>query len=131
MVKRDRKTERNRQIFIDRLCGLQYKAIGDKHGISITRVRQIIKAVENNGGVDLLESKILYIGRYPQDLCDYLDNHGYLFDIDCNSDSNQVEFKIWGRRITSQIKCLREAADDSLCKNNSRHIPAASGSSRV
>ena len=39
----------------------------------------------------------------------------------------------WNRQNMEKLakRMEQEAADDSLCKNNSRHIPAASGSSRV
>ena len=44
MKKRNRKTERNKDICALRRDGLSYRMIGEKYGISITRVRQIIDA---------------------------------------------------------------------------------------
>ena len=68
MVKRNRKTKRNKNIYALRRIGISYKNIAQYYGLSIIRVRQIIEA--------------------------------------------------------------QEAADDSLCKDNSRQVQAASGSRR-
>lgn len=42
-MKRNRKTERNREICRLRREGLSYKAIAEEFGISIIRVRQILE----------------------------------------------------------------------------------------
>ena len=42
MVKRNRKTERNKQIVAYRKAGVSYRQIAEHFGISIIRVRQII-----------------------------------------------------------------------------------------
>ena len=42
MVKRNRKTERNREIVAYRKAGVSYRQIAEHFGISIIRVRQII-----------------------------------------------------------------------------------------
>ena len=44
MVKRNRKTERNKQILKERENGDFYSVIAKRHNISIIRVRQIIDA---------------------------------------------------------------------------------------
>lgn len=43
MKKRNRKTERNKEICLLRQQGATYKAIAEKYGISICRVRQILE----------------------------------------------------------------------------------------
>lgn len=43
MKKRNRKTERNKEICLLRQQGDTYKAIAEKFGISICRVRQILE----------------------------------------------------------------------------------------
>ena len=44
MVKRNRKTDRNRKILEERTNGDYYRTIAERHGLSIIRVRQIIEA---------------------------------------------------------------------------------------
>lgn len=46
MKKRNRKTERNKEICLLRQQGLYLKQIADRYGISITRVRQILEREE-------------------------------------------------------------------------------------
>ena len=46
MVKRKRKTRRNRNIYALRKLGISYRNIAEHHGLSIIRVRQIIEAQE-------------------------------------------------------------------------------------
>ena len=46
MKKRNRKTERNREIYELRQSGAYYRQIAEKYGISICRVRQIIEVEE-------------------------------------------------------------------------------------
>lgn len=55
MVKRNRKSKRNTKIFLQRLGGMTYKEIALDHGISISRVRQIIEA----------ESLLHQVATYP------------------------------------------------------------------
>ena len=43
-MKRNEKTERNRNIYINHIEGLSYRKIAENNGISIIRVRQIIEA---------------------------------------------------------------------------------------
>lgn len=43
-MKRNEKTERNRQIYQSREKGMYYKDIAKAHGISVTRVIQILEA---------------------------------------------------------------------------------------
>lgn len=43
-MKRNEKTERNRNIYINRIEGMSYRKIAENNGISIIRVRQIIEA---------------------------------------------------------------------------------------
>lgn len=47
MVKRNRKTERNKEIVAYRNAGASYRQIAEHFGISIIRVRQIIEAWGN------------------------------------------------------------------------------------
>lgn len=44
--KRNRKTDRNREIYAMRKAGAFYRQIAERYGISIIRVRQIIEAQE-------------------------------------------------------------------------------------
>lgn len=44
--KRNRKTDRNKEIYALRQAGAYYRQIAEKYGISIIRVRQIIEAQE-------------------------------------------------------------------------------------
>lgn len=46
LKKRNRKTERNEQIYALRRSGAYYRQIGERFGISITRVRQILEVME-------------------------------------------------------------------------------------
>lgn len=46
MKKRNRKTERNKEICLLRQQGATYKAVAEKYGISICRVRQILEREE-------------------------------------------------------------------------------------
>ena len=46
MVKRNRKTKRNQNIYALRRMGITYKNIAQYYGLSIIRVRQIIEAQE-------------------------------------------------------------------------------------
>lgn len=46
MKKRNRKTERNKEICLLRQQGATYKAIAERFGISICRVRQILEREE-------------------------------------------------------------------------------------
>ena len=46
LKKRNRKTERNEQIYALRKDGAYYRQIGERFGISITRVRQILEVME-------------------------------------------------------------------------------------
>ena len=49
MVKRNRKTRRNKNIYALRRIGISYRVIAEYHGLSIIRVRQIIEAQEAAG----------------------------------------------------------------------------------
>lgn len=55
MKKRKRKTERNMEICRLRQQGMTYKAIAEKYGISICRVRQILEVWDekDTGGKDI------------------------------------------------------------------------------
>lgn len=46
MVKRNRKTKRNQNIYALRRIGITYRNIAEHYGLSIIRVRQIIEAEE-------------------------------------------------------------------------------------
>lgn len=46
LKKRNRKTERNKEIYALRQQGMTYRAIAERHLISIIRVRQIIEVME-------------------------------------------------------------------------------------
>ena len=46
MVKRNRKTRRNKNIYALRRIGITYRNIAQYYGLSITRVIQIIEAQE-------------------------------------------------------------------------------------
>ena len=46
MVKRNRKTKRNKNIYALRRMGITYRNIAQYYGLSIIRVRQIIEAQE-------------------------------------------------------------------------------------
>lgn len=46
MKVRNRKTERNKEIYALRKAGVYYRKIAEQYGISIIRVRQIIEAEE-------------------------------------------------------------------------------------
>lgn len=46
LKKRNRKTDRNREIYAMRKAGAFYRQIAERYGISIIRVRQIIEAQE-------------------------------------------------------------------------------------
>ncbi len=46
LKKRNRKTDRNKEIYALRKEGSHYRQIAEKYGISIIRVRQIIEAQE-------------------------------------------------------------------------------------
>lgn len=46
LKKRNRKTERNKEIYALRQQGATYKAIAEKYQICVTRVTQIIEAEE-------------------------------------------------------------------------------------
>lgn len=46
LKKRNRKTERNKEIYALRQQGATYKAIAEKYQICVTRVTQIIEAQE-------------------------------------------------------------------------------------
>ena len=48
-VKRKRKTKRNKEILALRRSGAYYRQIGERFGISITRVRQILEVMEAAG----------------------------------------------------------------------------------
>ncbi len=56
---RNRKTERNKEIYALRKAGAYYHQIAEQYGISIIRVRQIIEAEEAkhcpNCGVKMVE----------------------------------------------------------------------------
>lgn len=56
---RNRKTERNKEIYALRKAGAYYHQIAEQYGISIIRVRQIIEAEEAkhcpNCGADMRE----------------------------------------------------------------------------
>jgi len=52
MKVRDRKTERNKEIYALRKSGVIYRQIAEQFGISIIRVRQIIEAEEAKKGDD-------------------------------------------------------------------------------
>ena len=103
---RAEKTERNKAIFLDRLSGMYYKTIAEKHGISVARVIQVIDDVERKDKVNLLDTTINYQGRHPEYLVDYLKEHGYKFDIHSGDLGEPLTFKIWGRSITPEIKVL-------------------------
>lgn len=47
--KRNRKTDRNKEIYALRKAGAYYRQIGERYGISITRVRQILEVMEAAG----------------------------------------------------------------------------------
>ena len=46
LKKRNRKTDRNKEIYALRKEGFHYRQIAERYGISIIRVRQIIEAQE-------------------------------------------------------------------------------------
>ena len=58
---RNRKTERNKEIYALRKAGAYYHQIAEQYGISIIRVRQIIEAEEAkhcpNCGTKMVESQ--------------------------------------------------------------------------
>jgi Mor family transcriptional regulator len=43
-----KKTQRNRQVYSDKLSGMRNKAIAHKHGISVYRVYEILKNMNFN-----------------------------------------------------------------------------------
>ena len=48
MVKRNRKTKRNKNIYALRRIGISYRNIAEYYGLSIIRVRQIIEALSSH-----------------------------------------------------------------------------------
>lgn len=58
MKVRERKTDRNKEIYALRQAGVYYHLIAEQYGISVTRVRQIIEVEEAKEGAKKLTKQI-------------------------------------------------------------------------
>lgn len=108
MAERNRKTVRNKEIYIDWLSGLYLKTIAEKHKISITRVRQIVAALEDD--IDLVDTEIIYQGKYPQRCYYYLLEKGYFVRTLKHKETGHIVYRVYARDITQEfqhlLKCL-------------------------
>lgn len=92
MKKRNRKTERNQNVFEMRKAGYKYREIAEKHGISIIRVRQILDAHKEEVSMTNEEKFKEVFGHDPDIyacICE---------DIECD----KCELKEYGRGCSAQ-----------------------------
>ena len=90
MKKRNRKTERNQNVFEMRKAGYKYREIAEKHGISIIRVRQILDAHKEEVSMTN-EEKFKEVFGHDPDIYECI-----LSDVECD----QCRFKEYGRQCS-------------------------------